>query len=234
MFGRASTASVDGVQIHLTVVGDVAAHHRTLDEVHIVEFMGDTGRVMQILHGAVAVRAPVRFDHIHRSACSAVVDARALKQQVMGWLAAKECDGGGGFGEHVFHQRAGEADAPVVAEDCACACKNFDARGRRIAEADGFERFKSGLVNFEHIGICQGLVAPAFHACADRAGGGIEGRCAGRATGIAASRTCGCFDGCLVGHDSGPFGRCSVFDDEIKRGTDRHGPRDHAPHQWCG
>jgi hypothetical protein len=41
MLGGAGAAGIERVEVHLEIVGDVAADHRALEEVHIVERMGD-------------------------------------------------------------------------------------------------------------------------------------------------------------------------------------------------
>lgn len=63
----ARAAGVDGVEVHLQIVGNIAAHHRALHEVDIVQCVADPGGVMQILHGAITIVAAVDVDHMHGS-----------------------------------------------------------------------------------------------------------------------------------------------------------------------
>ncbi len=77
MFHGACAAGVDGVQVHFHVVGDVTAHHGTLQEMDVVQPFGDARCIMQILNCAFAVFVAFDIDHVHGSAGGAVVNARA-------------------------------------------------------------------------------------------------------------------------------------------------------------
>ena len=70
---------------------------------------------MQVLHGAFAIGTALNIDHMHSGPGGAVMHAGAGQGQIMTRIAAVQGDGFGGFGEHVLDERAGEAQAVVIA-----------------------------------------------------------------------------------------------------------------------
>ncbi len=199
MLGGAGAAGVDRVEVHLAVVGDVAGNHGALQEVDVVQPVGDAGGVVQVLQGGFAVAAAVDIDQVHRRPGGAVMHPVAGQMQVVARVAAVQGDVAGGHRQHVLDQRAGKADAPVVAQDRARAGQDLDARGRRVGQADLLQRPQGGLVDAGDAGLGQGLVLAAGQAGPDRADV-LRKRCGaqrvarGAATGTA---------GGLVGHGVG-------------------------------
>ena len=57
--GGAGAAGIDGVDVHVEIVGDVAANHGALEEMHIVERVGDPRRVIEVLRGGFADLGPI-------------------------------------------------------------------------------------------------------------------------------------------------------------------------------
>ena len=195
MFQRAGRAGIDGVQIHLEIVGDVAAHHRALQEVDIVEHIGDPRRIMQVLHCALAVIAPLHIDHMHRGPGGAVMHAGPRKAQVMGRIAAAEGDFPIGLGQHVLDQRARKAQPPVLALNGADRGENFNPAFRRVREADLFQSVQRGLMDTFDPLLGQRAVHPALHARTYRAlivrrSGGAQGAAGGATARAAGGRSC--------------------------------------------
>ena len=161
MLGRAGTAGIKRVDVHLVIVGDVAAHHDALEEVDVVEMLRQPRRVVEILRGGIAVFARLHVDDMHRRARRAVMHPRAREEKVVFFFAPVQRDVARRDGQHVLHQRAGEADAPVVAEDRAGTGQDLDARFRRVGKPDGFKRLQRRFVDAQYGLVGQRPVLPA-------------------------------------------------------------------------
>ena len=140
MFPGPRDAGIDRVQVQLAVVLDVTADHGALEEVDVVQVLGDPGRVVKIARGRVAVFLGEGIDHVNGRACSSVVDPVGQKFQVVFVVPAKERDIAGGPGQHVFDQRAREPETAIIALGRARGGHRRDARGRGLGQADGFQR----------------------------------------------------------------------------------------------
>ena len=77
MFGRSGATGIDGVQIHLQIIGNVPADHRALQEMDVFQPVDDPGGIMQVLHGAFAIFAALDIDKVYRSPRRAVMHPRA-------------------------------------------------------------------------------------------------------------------------------------------------------------
>ena len=75
------------LRIHFAIVGDIAAHHRALQEMDVVQPVGDARGIMQILDSAVAIVLPRNIDHADRRARRAIMHAVARKRQVVARIA---------------------------------------------------------------------------------------------------------------------------------------------------
>jgi hypothetical protein len=117
MFGGAGQAAVERVQVHLLVVDHIAADHRALVEMDVVQIVDQPRRIIQILRGGFAVVQRDRIDDMHGRPGGAVVDVGAGQMQVMLGVAGMQRDVAGGDGQHVLDQRARKADAAVIALD---------------------------------------------------------------------------------------------------------------------
>ncbi len=188
MFGRAGNAGKDGVVVHFHVVEDIAADHRALAEVHIVEHIDDLGCIMQILHPAIAVMLAVHVHQVNRGTRRAVMHARARQIEVVQPVAAHQGQAAVGLGQRILHQCTRKADAAIAALHRARACQIGHAGGRRIGQADGLERVEGGVVDLEHVRLRKRFVLAALQARADGAqivgkGGRTRGAARGTATG---------------------------------------------------
>ena len=83
MFRRAHHAGVERVEIHIERIGDVARHHRPLEEMDVVEPVDDARGVVDVLQQRLAVFALLDIDEMHRGARRAVMHALALDQHVV-------------------------------------------------------------------------------------------------------------------------------------------------------
>ncbi len=169
MLSGAGAAGIEGVEIHLAVVGDVAADHRALDEMDIVEPVGDAGGVEKILHRGIAVAAGCDIDQRHRRTSGAVMDRSTAKREIMGLVAAVEGKRFGRQRQHVLDQRAGKTQAAILAQLGPGRCHDLNARARRVGQADLLERVKRGGVDALHAGFAQGAVEAADEPRAHRA-----------------------------------------------------------------
>ena len=168
MLRGAGAAGVKRVQVHLEVVGHVPRHHGPLEEMHVVERMGDPRRVIKVLRGGIAIGVRLQIDDMHRRARRTEMDISAGQVQIMLRIAAKKREVTRGKGQHVLDQRTGKAKPPVIALNCARAGHDFHARGRGLRQADDLQRLKRGLVYPRHALLRQGLVLPAGQSRPDR------------------------------------------------------------------
>ena len=161
MFGGARAAGIDRIQIHLEVVGDVAAHHRALHEMQIVELVGNARGIMQVLHATFAVGAPVHLDQMHSGTGSAVMDLGARQFQIVLWITAIQGDGAVGRCNGVFDQRTGKAQPAVVAQNGTGTGHIGDPRRGRVGKADLFQRVQNGQMDAVHRGGGQRIIGAA-------------------------------------------------------------------------
>ena len=70
LFG-AGKAGIERVQIHIDVVDHIAAHHRALVEVDVIQIINQARRVIQVLRGGIAVIQRDRVNDMHSSPCCA-------------------------------------------------------------------------------------------------------------------------------------------------------------------
>ena len=90
MFRRAHHAGVERVEVHIERVGNVARHHRPLEEMDVVEPVDDARGVVDVLQQRLAVFALLDVDEMNRGARRAVMHALALDQHVvLGVLAVQ-------------------------------------------------------------------------------------------------------------------------------------------------
>jgi hypothetical protein len=68
MLRGAREAGVERVHVHLVVVGHVAADHRALEEVDVLEVLGEPRGVVEIARRGFAVVAADRVDDMDRRA----------------------------------------------------------------------------------------------------------------------------------------------------------------------
>ena len=168
MLRRPGAAGIERVEVHLEVVGHVPADHRALEEMDVVERLGDPRSVVEVLCGGIAVGVGLKIDDMDRRACRAEMDVGASEMKVVLRVAAEEGDVARGDGQHVFDQSAGKADATILALHGPGAGQNLYSRPRRLAEADHLQRLKRGGMNLRHPGIGQGPVLPARQPRPDR------------------------------------------------------------------
>ncbi len=100
--------------------------------------LDELGGHVQIGGGGFAVFVLLGIDDMHGRPCGAVMHAGAREQQVMRRIAATERKVAAGDGQHILDQRAGDADAAILAHDAAGIGQDLFAGWRDRAEADGF------------------------------------------------------------------------------------------------
>ena len=162
MLGGARHAGVERVEIHLQRVGNVARHHRPLEEMDVVQPVDDAGGVVDVLQQALSVFALLDVDQMHRRARRAVVHALALDHHVVpGVLAAQREVARGPF-DRVEHEVAWKTDAAVRPKRRADPCQRLDAGGNGVGETDRLQQRQHRLVDAFEVVPAQRSVAPAF------------------------------------------------------------------------
>ena len=74
VFRRARRTGVDRVDVQLVVIQDIAANHRALQKMHVVEAIYNARGIIKILQCAFAVFAFFDIDDVNCRACCTVVD----------------------------------------------------------------------------------------------------------------------------------------------------------------
>ena len=90
MLGGAHHAGIERVEVHIERIGNVARHHRPLEEMDVVEPLDDAAGVIDVLQQRFAVFALLDIDQMHGGTRRAVMHALALDQHVvLGVLAVQ-------------------------------------------------------------------------------------------------------------------------------------------------
>ena len=97
MLRRAHHAGVERVEVHIERVGNVARHHRPLEEMDVVEPVDDARRVVDVLQQRLAVFALLDVDEMHGGARRAVMHALALDHHVVFGVLAVQREVARGF-----------------------------------------------------------------------------------------------------------------------------------------
>ena len=168
MLRRAHHAGVERVEVHIERIGDVARHHRPLEEMDVVEPLDDARRVVDVLQQRLPVFVLLDIDQMHRRARRAVMHALALDQHVVLRVLPVQGEIAGCVLYRVEHQRARKADAAVGIIACPDAGQRLYAGGDGVGEADGFEQRQHRLVDALEVVVGDRLVAAAFHTGPDR------------------------------------------------------------------
>ena len=136
MFGGAGHAGITGVEVHLGRVHQIAANHRALEEVQMLERVHHARDVVQIERGRVAVFAAVRVHHMHRRAGRAEIDTIAPGLHVVLRILAMQHEMARGIGDGVLDQGAREQKAPGIGQGATGLGQVLDAAGRRVGKAN--------------------------------------------------------------------------------------------------
>ena len=161
MLGRARQAGIERVDVHVVIVGDIAADHRALEEVHVVQILGQPGCVIQILRGGIAVFVAFQIHDMHRRTRRAEMHVGAGQMQVLPGVAGMERDVARGHGQHILDQGARKADAPVIAQDRPGPGQQLHPRRRGLRQADHLQRLQRRGMDLGHARLGQRAVLPA-------------------------------------------------------------------------
>ena len=126
------------------------------------------GNVVEVLCGGFAVGTGLGIHHVNRSAGSAEVDLVTPGFHVVFGVLGVQHEVARGIGHRVFHKRAREEQASGVGQGGAGLDHGVNPALWRVGKTDGFQCIKCGMVNFQDIGVAQGLVATTAHAWAHR------------------------------------------------------------------
>ena len=143
-------------------IGNVARHHRPLEEMDVVEPLDDARGVVDVLQQRFAIFALLDVDQMHGRTRGAVMDARALDQHVVPGILAVQREMPRRLLDRRQHQPARKAHAAVGAEDRAGPGQRLDAARDRIGEADRFQHGQHRFVDAFEVVLGQRLVAAAF------------------------------------------------------------------------
>ena len=169
MLGRPRHAGVERVEVHILRLDRVARGERSLEEMDVVERVGNARGIVEVLHRRLAVLARGGVVDEDGRARGAEMDAVAAGPEIVLRVLAVERDVAGGQRQHVLHQRRREADAPVAAQHRAGRCEDLRAAGRRVGEPHLLQRPQGGAVDAVHVGLRERAVGPALHARPHRA-----------------------------------------------------------------
>ena len=185
MLAGTGHARVERVEVHLQRVGDVARHHRALEEMDVVEPLDQPGRVVDVLEQQFAIFALLDVHHMDGGPGRPVVDPSALYEHVVAWVLTAKREVPGGIADRRQHEVARKADSAigVVARTGARQC--FDAARDRVGEAHRLKHREHQFVDAFQIALAQCLVPAAGQSCAYRADILGERRSPHRASGLA-------------------------------------------------
>ena len=98
MFFRTGGASVYCVEIHLSIVENIAADHRSLHEMDIVQMFHNTSCIVQVADSGFAVTAALHVNHMHRGPGGAVMNLLFAEVQIVFRISRAKRDFAVGFG----------------------------------------------------------------------------------------------------------------------------------------
>ena len=120
VLGRAHDRGVAGVEVHLERIGDIARHHRALEEMDVLHDIDDAADVVEVLDGRVAVAA-VRVDHVDGGAGGAEVGALAPGLEVVARILAGQHEVACRLGQRVLDQRTRIQQPALRTQGATCA-----------------------------------------------------------------------------------------------------------------
>jgi hypothetical protein len=157
-------ARISRVDVHFHRRRDLAAHHRALIEVQVLERVHDPSDVVQILGGRIPIQARLAIHDVNRGARGAEIHSRSPRLHVVFRVLAVEHEVPGGPRDGIFHQRARE-DQPAGGVELRPSLGHVvDAARGRIREPDVLQHVQRGMMDAQHIRVRQGLVSAARHA----------------------------------------------------------------------
>lgn len=189
MFLCARDTSIDGVDIEVTRVGDIASDHGSLEEVDIVHIVDDSSGVIDIFEFTFFVLIAVDIDEMDSSPGGAEMDFLSRKMEVIGRVLAVECNIACGHLNGFIDDFSRETNAPIIAGDCPEGAHIFDAAFGGLAKADFFKDLIDGINDGLEGGVIKGSVGAAFEARAYGAQFFSEGSCSQAFSCLASART---------------------------------------------
>ena len=177
MLGCAHHAGVERVEVHFERIGDIARHHRPLEEMDVVEAVDDTGGIVDVLQQRLAVFALLDIDQVNGSARGAVMHPLALDHHVVFGILAMEGEVARRPFDRIEDQGARETDAAIVAVGGAGLGQRIDAGRDGIGEADRLQQCQHRLVDALAIIALERTVAAALETGAHRSDVVGQGRC---------------------------------------------------------
>ncbi len=161
VLSRPCDAGVAGVQVEVARRDHVARDHRALEEVDVLQRVGQTGHVVEVLQSRFAVGASLGIDDVDRRARSAEVHPRAAELHVEPRVGRVQDDVPRRLGQGVLDEGARDHQAALVCEPRPGRGHQIDAAWNRVGEADLFEHVECGGMDPPHLGLGQGMVAAA-------------------------------------------------------------------------
>ena len=131
--------------------------------------MRDPRRVVQILGGRITILQRHRIDDVHRRPRRAEMHLRSAQVQVVLRLPPMQRDVARRHRQHVLNQRAGKADAPVIALHRPGPGQQRHPRRRGLRQPDHLQRLQRAGVNLRDPRLGQRPVLPSRHPRPHRA-----------------------------------------------------------------
>ena len=164
----AGDAGIAGVEIELARVGQIARHHRTLEQVDVVEAIDQPGDVVQIRKRGVAVGSGRRVDDVHRGAGCAEIHPGAPGLEVAARVGGMQHETPGGTRDRVLDQSTREPEPAVAPEHAARRNHQVDARRDRIGQPDLLQDIQGRTVDALDLGVAKRPIAAARQTGPDR------------------------------------------------------------------
>ena len=149
-------------------VGDVAADHRPIEEVDVVQDIGEAGEIIEVRYGRSAIPAGREIRDQNRDTARAVMHARAAQIEIVRRIARVEHDIAGRSGDHILDERTRKAQPPGFAHSRSVGQCQVADRCRRVAHADLFEHVQHRLMDSFDVAFAERLVLTARKPRADR------------------------------------------------------------------
>jgi hypothetical protein len=168
VLGGARHAGVERVEVEGDQILHVRRRQRALEEMDVVEGLGDARGVVEIERRRVPIAVALGIDDHRRRARRAEMNALATGHDVMLGALAEEREIAARPGDHVLHQGGRKAQPAVITESRARTGADLDTRGDGVADAHLLEHLQRRPVDSLDPHLGERSIPPARQAGAHR------------------------------------------------------------------
>ena len=161
MFARTNDGGIQGIEVHFARFFDIANNHRSLEKVYVLHRINDTGCIVQIPEGGVAVPSVDRVNNVDCRTRRTEVGSATTELHIMPRVLTRQNNVACSRGNGILDERFWKEQAPVFGRRTACPDDQFPAGRNGVGNSDLRKRFQGCLVNTLDFGFGERLVPTA-------------------------------------------------------------------------